>query len=145
MKKLAVVLAVLVIAATAVSLYQEQTDAAKENGHSTTSESSVMLDAVWPENEYTAGVPVPAGTVSWAMLDRANEYCSVHMTEVSKADYDAYLASLLDARFVLQREEDESIEGEGYSAACTIFSDGERSVSISYIPDSLTMYLRQVK
>lgn len=143
MKKLAVVLVAFVIGATAVALCQDQTDTAKENGNSIKAASLVMLDAVWPENEYTVGVPVPPGTVSWAMIDRTNGHCSVHLTGMSEADYDAYLASLVDAGFVLQRENTEMIEGEDYVAACTIFSDGERSVSISYIPDSLTMYLSQ--
>ena len=33
-------------------------------------ESVTMLDeGVWPVNAYTEGLPVPHGTVTWAMLD----------------------------------------------------------------------------
>ena len=47
----------------------------------------VMLDAgVWPENDYTAGLPVPPGRVAWAMLDPGHESCSISLTDLTEND-----------------------------------------------------------
>ena len=41
-------------------------------------ESVTMLDeGVWPVNAYTEGLPVPPGTVTWAMLDAEHDTCGV--------------------------------------------------------------------
>lgn len=56
---------VIVLALTACSKQNSTQDT-----NNSPSESLTMLDeGVWPENEYTEGLSVPPGTVSWAVLD----------------------------------------------------------------------------
>ena len=47
-----------------------------------------MLDeGVWPVNEYTEGLPVPSGTVAWAMLDTEHENCSISIVDMKDIRY----------------------------------------------------------
>ena len=77
MKKFISVIAImLMLALTACS--NKETPPTTDNSGNTQSDSVTMLEeGVWPENEYTEGLPIPLGTVSWAMLDTEHGYCSI--------------------------------------------------------------------
>lgn len=69
MKKFVSIIAILLMLSLAACSNQD-TPSAADNPSNTQTESNTMLDAgVWPVNEYTEGLPVPSGTVGWAMLD----------------------------------------------------------------------------
>lgn len=103
----------------------------------------VMLDAgVWPENDYTAGLPVPPGRVVWAMLDPEHESCSISLTNLTETDYRDYRKQLEQAGFSVLEETAEDVRGQAYVSTGTLLSGETVSLSMSYIPGSLTLYLR---
>ena len=106
------------------------------------SESITMLDeGVWPVNAYTEGLPVPPGTVAWAMLDAEHGNCSISIADLSESDYHDYRNLLEQAGFSLIEDVSEEIRGQGYVSIGTLLSNGEKGLSISYIPDHLTIYI----
>ena len=112
----------------------------------TQTESNTMLDAgVWPVNEYTEGLPVPSGTVGWAMLDTEHENCSISIVDISETDYNDYLELLKQEGFSIIEEVSEEIEGQDYVSIGTLLSNGEKGLSISYIPDNFTIYISFLK
>ena len=127
----------------------QDTPSAADNPSNTQTESNTMLDAgVWPVNEYTEGLPVPSGTVGWAMLDTEHENCSISIVDISETDYNDYLELLKQEGFSIIEEVSEEIEGQDYVSIGTLLSNGEKGLSISYIPDikmveskSLKLYL----
>lgn len=134
-KYLCIPIAILTLALSACSLPRSpQTEDASDN--------MIVLDAgVWPRNEYTDGLPVPPGTVEWAMLDTQHENCSVGLVGVGESDYNAYMTLLLQGGFSIVESVSEEIEGEDYVSIAMILSDGERWLSISRIPDRLSVYI----
>ena len=101
-----------------------------------------MLDAgVWPANAYTEGIPVPPGTVAWAMLDAEHKSCSVSITNISESDFAGYMEILEQEGFFVIENTSEEIEGENYISIGTLLSDDTKFLSISYIPNSLTIYI----
>lgn len=105
-------------------------------------ESVTMLDeGVWPVNAYTEGLPVPPGTVTWAMLDAEHDTCGVSVTELSEADFTDYRVRLAQAGFSPVEHVSEEIKGQGYVSIGTLLSNGEKALSISYVPDTLTIYI----
>lgn len=97
----------------------------------------------WPLNSYTEGIPVPAGTVSWTALDTKQGNCTVSITDVLEQDYHEYLQALQQAGFSEVESISEEIEGEGYVSNGALLSDGKKWVSISYIPEHLTVYISE--
>ena len=78
MKKYISILAVLLMLSLTACSNLGTTPTGTGNTSNTQSESITMLDeGVWPVNEYTEGLPVPSGTVGWAMLDTEHENCSI--------------------------------------------------------------------
>lgn len=50
-----------------------------------------MLETgVWPKNTYADGLPVPAGTVRWAILDTEHENCSISLVDMSEENYNDF-------------------------------------------------------
>lgn len=89
MKKFVSIIAILLMLSLAACSNQD-TPSAADNPSNTQTESNTMLDAgVWPVNEYTEGLPVPSGTVGWAMLDTEHENCSISIVDISETDYTA--------------------------------------------------------
>ena len=122
------------------------TPSAADNPSNTQTESNTMLDAgVWPVNEYTEGLPVPSGTVGWAMLDTEHENCSISIVDISETDYNDYLELLKQEGFSIIEEVSEEIEGQDYVSIGTLLSNGEKGLSISYIPDNFTIYISFLK
>ena len=148
MKKFVSIIAILLMLSLAACSNQD-TPSAADNPSNTQTESNTMLDAgVWPVNEYTEGLPVPSGTVGWAMLDTEHENCSISIVDISETDYNDYLELLKQEGFSIIEEVSEEIEGQDYVSIGTLLSNGEKGLSISYIPDikmveskSLKLYL----
>ena len=116
------------------------------NPSNTQTESNTMLDAgVWPVNEYTEGLPVPSCTVGWAMLDTEHENCSISIVDISETDYNDYFELLKQEGFSIIEEVSEEIEGQDYVSIGTLLSNGEKGLSISYIPDNFTIYISFLK
>ena len=112
------------------------------NENNTQSNSVTKLDeGVWPENEYTEGLPVAPGTVAWATLDTEHENCNINLTGISENDYNEYMELLNQEGFSVIENVSEEIEGENYVSIGTLLSNDEKWLSISYIPNSLTIYI----
>ena len=89
--------------------------------------------------------PVPSGTVGWAMLDTEHENCSISIVDISETDYNDYLELLKQEGFSIIEEVSEEIEGQDYVSIGTLLSNGEKGLSISYIPDNFTIYISFLK
>lgn len=145
MKKFVSIIAILLMLSLAACSNQD-TPSAADNPSNTQTESNTMLDAgVWPVNEYTEGLPVPSGTVGWAMLDTEHENCSISIVDISETDYNDYLELLKQEGFSIIEEVSEEIEGQDYVSIGTLLSNGEKGLSISYIPDNFTIYISFLK
>ena len=94
-----------------------------------------------PANEYTEGLPVAPDTVAWAALDTEHENCNINLTGISENNYNEYMELLNQEGFSVIENVSEEIGGENYVSIGTILSNNEKWLSISYIPDSLTIYI----
>lgn len=120
--------------------------AAPGNSSNTQSESITMLDeGVWPENEYTEGLPVPPGTVAWAMLDTEHKNCSINIADIDESKFNEYMELLKQDGFSVIEEVSEEIEGQDYVSVGTLLSNDEKGLSISYIPGSFTIYISLIE
>ena len=142
-------------AATAISVFtimvmiflaacsnQNTSSTPTSNENNTQSNSVTKLDeGVWPANEYTEGLPVAPGTVAWATLDTEHENCNINLTDISENDYNEYMELLNQEGFSVIENVSEEIEGENYVSIGTLLSNDEKWLSISYIPNSLTIYI----
>lgn len=73
MKKFVSIIAILLMLSLAVCSNKDPS-LDTDNSSDTQSSSITMLEeGIWPVNEYTEGLPVPSGTVAWAMLDTEHE------------------------------------------------------------------------
>jgi hypothetical protein len=142
MKKYISVLAIMLTISLAACSNQDISSAPADNGSNTPSNSVTILEeGVWPANEYTEGLPVPPGTVSWATLDAEHENCSVNLTDISETDYNEYIEVLKQGGFSIVEDVSEEIEGQDYVSIGTLLSNEEKWIAISYIPDSFTIYI----
>lgn len=118
----------------------------KEIDNETTSpESVVVLDkGVWPENEYTKKLPVPKGTVTWAMIDTENKYCSVSVEGLGEDDYKNYMELLKEKGFSVVESTSQKVVWQEYISSGTLLSDEEKYLAVSYIPNALVMYISLV-
>lgn len=140
-KRLFSVIAILLVLTLSACSNQE-TPPATDNSMNTQSGNITMLDeGVWPENEYTEGLPVPPGTVSWATLDTEHGNCTVNLVNISETDYNEYMELLKQEGFSVVEEVSEEIKGQDYVSIGTLLSNGEKGLSISYIPESFTIYI----
>ena len=106
------------------------------------SEGIIRLDEEeWPVNEYTEGLPVPTGTVTWAMLDTEHGNFSISIAGIEENDYDNYMELLIQEGFSVVENVSEKIKGENDVSVGILLSNGEKGLSISYIPDNLTIYI----
>lgn len=102
---------------------------------------TVLEEGVWPENVYTDGLPIPAGTVRWAALDEDQGYCAVSLADMEETDLDDYMELLGQEGFSVVADTSERIGEQGDLSAAVLLSNGEKSLSVSWIPDSLTIYI----
>ena len=142
MKKYISALAILLMISFAACSNQNTSSAPTDHGNRTSSDNVTILDeGVWPVNKYTEGLPVPPGTVVWASLDTEHENCSVNLTNISESDYTGYMEILKQEGFSAVENVSEEIEGEDYVSIGTLLSGNEKWLTISYIPDNLTIYI----
>lgn len=142
MKKLISVVAILII--LALTACSNQTSAPNDNSNASNllSEGITMLDDdMWPENEYTDGLPVPNGTVAWAMLDTERGNCSINIVDIAENDYNDYMKLLEQNGFSITEGVAEEVKGQDYVSIGTLLSNGEKWLSIGYIPYNLTIYI----
>ena len=100
MKKYISILAVLLMLSLTACSNLGTTPTGTGNTSNTQSESITMLDeGVWPVNEYTEGLPVPSGTVAWAMLDTEHENCSISIVDIDESAYNEYMELLKQEGF----------------------------------------------
>lgn len=118
------------------------TSAGTTGASDTQAEGITMLDGgVWPANEYTVGLPVPPGTVSWAALDTGHRNCSINIANISESDSNDYVELLKQEGFSLITDVSEEIKGQDYVSVGTLLSDGEKGLSIAYGADNFTIYI----
>lgn len=144
MKK--VVLALLAMVILSACSFQDTPPSISDANESAQSSKITMLDeGVWPTNTYTDGLPIPAGTVSWAALDTEHENCSINLVDISETDYNDYMELLKQEGFSVIEDISEEIKGQDYISVGTLLSNGEKGLSISYISKSFTIYISFVK
>ena len=142
MKKFIPVIAViLVLALTACSKQNTAPDGVNDTDRPQSESASSLDEGAWPVNEYTEGLPVPPGTIAWTMLDEEHENCSVSLSGLTESDYAGYMELLKQAGFSVVEDVSEEVRGQDYVSAGTLLSNGEKGLSISYVPDSLTIYI----
>ena len=141
MKKFVSIIAVSLMLSLAACSNQD-TPPTADNSSNTQSERITMLDeGVWPINEYTEGLPVPSGTVAWAMLDAEHENCGISIVDIAESDFNDYWKLLEQEGFSVIEDVSEEIKGQDYVSIGTLLSNGEKGLSISYIPDNFTVYI----
>lgn len=96
---------------------------------------------IWPENEYTDGLPVPPGMVSRALLDKTKKNCAVFLVDLTDEEYDTYIEILKQQGFSEVEKVSEGVKGQDYTSTGTILSNNEKTLSISYIPGNLGIYI----
>lgn len=144
MKK--VILALLAMIILSACSSQDMPPVATGANENAQPENITMLDeGVWPTNTYTDGLPIPAGTVSWAALDTEHENCSINLVDISETNYNDYMELLKQEGFSVIENISEEIKGQDYISVGTLLSNGEKGLSISYIPNSFTIYISFVK
>lgn len=114
-------------------------------GEGRSDDAAMLENGVWPQNEYTERLPVPGGTVDWAILDTDSGSCSLSLSDISESEYNSWMKQLEQAGFSLIESRSEEVKGQDYVSVNTLVSDGEKSLSISYIPNQLTIYICFVK
>jgi len=142
MKKVLSVIAVLWMFSLAACSSQGMPDAAVDRAGSAPSGNIVMVDeGGWPENEYTEGLPIPPGTVSWAVLDAEHGNCGVGVTDISETEFNDYMALLKQEGFSVIEEVSEEIQGQDAVSIGTLLSNDEKGLSISYASGNFSMYI----
>lgn len=105
-------------------------------------ENFTILDSdVWPANEYTAGLPVPSGTVSWVIFDTEHKSCSINVVDMSESDSNDYVELLKQEGFSAIWDVSEEIKGQDYVSIGTLLSNGEKDLSIAYGANNFTIYI----
>ena len=141
MKKFVSIIAILLMLFL-VACSNQNTPSTTDDSSNTKPESITMLDeGVWPANEYTEGLPVPSGTVAWAMLDTEHKNCGISSVDIAESDYNDYMKLLEQEGFSVIEDVSEEIKGQDYVSIGTLLSNGEKGLSISYIPNNLTIYI----
>ena len=142
MKKYISVLAIIFIISLAACSNQTISSTPTGNESNIQSNSITTLDkGIWPVNEYTEGLPIPPGTVACATLDTEHENCNINLTGISDDDYSEYMEVLNQEGFSVIENVSEEIEEGNYVSIGTLLSNEDKWLSISYIPDSLTIYI----
>lgn len=114
---------------------------AGQDVNSAPAQGALLLEpGTWPQNAYTEGLPIPPGRVDWAMVDTERGHCSVSLVGVDEAGYATYLDTLQQAGFSLVETQWEEIQGQDYVSIVNLLSDGERWLSMGYVPDRITLY-----
>ena len=138
MKKIIFVIAVI-LSLTLTGCSNEESGI---NSDTNSTDSIVTLnEGIWPENEYTEELPTPPGTVNRALLNETKKYCAVFLIDLTDEEYNAYMELLKRNGFSPVEEVSEDVKGQDYTSTGTILLNGEKALSISYIPGNLGIYI----
>lgn len=85
--------------------------------------------------------PFQLAQLPWAMLDTEHGNFSISIAGIDEKGYDNYMELLIQEGFSVVENVSEKIKGENYVSVGTLLSNGEKGLSISYIPDNLTIYV----
>ena len=97
---------------------------------------TLSQEPLWPENEYTHGLPLPPCTVSWTITDSARKCCGIQIRALSREQFDTYYQTLLNSGFA----EIEKIPGGGkYISLGSIVSNRDKSISLAFSESVLMM------
>lgn len=144
MKKILSIICVcfLSLSLVACATHKNDPEANDESSKAHLQENITMLeDGIWPDNEYTEGLPVPNGSIEWVILDPEKEYCSINVDGMSQAEYDKYIEALIGLGFHEIESVSEEISGAGYVSVGTIYSDNKKSLSIAYADENFGIYI----
>lgn len=138
-----VAITIMILAFTACS--NKDMESCVEDNNS--SNNIITLDkGTWPENEYTRGLPVPsAGRVSWATINKEEYYCAISISDFGNSEYNLYMEELKNVGFDIVKEVSEEVEGQDYTSVGMLLSNGEKGLSISYIPNNMSIYISLIK
>lgn len=141
MKKYISVLAIIFIISLAACSNQTISSTPTGNESNIQSNSITTLDkGIWPVNEYTEGFLFrPVQLHGHTCTEHEN--CSVNLTGISDDDYSEYMEVLNQEGFSVIENVSEEIEEGNYVSIGTLLSNEDKWLSISYIPDSLTIYI----
>ena len=82
----AIALCIILVVSFAACSAERPASIKTENSSDTIPDSITFSDdGIWPENEYTQGIPTPPGTIGWVMLDSEKENCSIQIDGITKA------------------------------------------------------------
>lgn len=144
MKKYVLLVAMLIsmFILAACSTHEDGANSSNGKDNSTFPEYITMIeDGVWPENEYTEGLPVPPGTIDWVMLDSKQNNCSISILGMNEESYQEYMRELKELGFSEIESVSEEIKGEDYVSIGTILSNGTKSLSIAYADENMSIYI----
>ena len=101
MKRFFVIALCIILVVSFVACSAERPSNIKAKNSSGTIPDSITFsdDGIWPDNEYTQGIPTPPGTIGWVMLDSEQENCSIQIDGMTKAQFDSYCEQLLGAGY----------------------------------------------
>lgn len=144
MKKLlssiAVLLSIFMLAACSSHLDDQKSNDNSDNA--TLPEYITMTqDGIWPDNDYTEGLPIPLGTIEWVMVDSEQKICSISITDLNEESYKEYIQALSELGFSEVKSVSEEIKTENYVSVGTILSNGTKSLSIAYADENLSIYI----
>lgn len=139
MKKVRLLLAIVLL--LALSACAGRSAATAGTGDPQAEHVTVSDTGEWPANDYTNGLPVPPGTVAWTMLDAEHGTCSISVAELSEEEFRDYQERLTQVGFSVMENVSETVKGQSYVSIGTLLSNGEKALSISYVPDTLTIYI----
>ena len=139
MKKICLVLALVFLLALSACAGRSAATAAA--GDPRAEGVTVSDTGEWPVNDYTEGLPVPSGKVAWTMLDAEHGTCSISVAELSEEEFRDYQERLTQAGFSVMENVSEAVKGQSYVSIGTLLSNGEKSLSISDVPETLTIYI----
>lgn len=135
-KTIAIFLSIMMCFLTACNMRES------DNGAGINPEAFVILDSkVWPQNEYTEELPVPAGRVNNAYIDSQNKFCFISVGDISETEFDEYIASLKNKGYSETEYVTEKIQREGYTSIGALYSNGTTSISASFADSTMGMYI----
>lgn len=142
MKKfLSIATVFLLIFSLAACSNREDTETSDDNVDTQSADIIMVEDGEWPENEYTEGLPIPAGTVEWVKHDSEGKSYSINIVDIGEEEYEEYMQLLEKQGYSEIESVSEEIKGEDYISTGTILSNGEKSLSIAYADGNFGIYI----
>ena len=110
-------------------------------GASSSAAVVTLTEGVWPESDFTDGLPCPDGTVEASWTDEAKTYCAVQISQPDEDDFSSYLDALREAGFAEVIGNSEAVQGADTQSTNLLLCDGTRSIGLSCTADTLMLYI----